>query len=50
MNIVKYDPFRELRSLHDELSRVFINPFQNDGEEITPGVWSPSVDVFEKRR
>jgi HSP20 family protein len=47
MNIVKYDPFRELRSLHDELSRVFVDPFTGSGEEITRGVWSPSVDVFE---
>ncbi len=47
MNIIKYDPFRELRSLHDELSRVFIDPFRGSGEEIARGVWSPSVDVFE---
>jgi HSP20 family protein len=47
MNIVKYDPFRELRSLHDELSRVFVDPFTGGGEEMSRGVWSPSVDVFE---
>ncbi len=47
MNIVKYDPFRELRSLHDELSRVFVDPFGSGSEEISRGVWSPSVDVFE---
>ena len=45
--MVKYDPLRELRSLHDELSRVFIDPFRSGGEEMGRGVWSPSVDVFE---
>ena len=48
MNIIKYDPFRELRGLHDEMSRLFsgvVPPGQ--GDEFTRGAWSPNVDIFE---
>ena len=47
MSIVRYDPFRELRSLQDELNRVFISPFQSDSEESAKGSWTPSVDIVE---
>jgi HSP20 family protein len=46
MNMLKYDPFRELRGLHDEMNRLF-NPPQNDRGEFARGAWSPSVDIFE---
>lgn len=46
MSIVRYDPFRELRSLQDELNRVF-NPGAHGSEDTVRGTWSPSVDVFE---
>jgi len=48
MNIIKYDPFRELRGLHDEMSRLFsgVGPSMQ-GDEFARGAWSPNVDIFE---
>ncbi len=50
MNVVKYDPFRELRSLQDEMTRLFAgsNPTLNR-EEMLNGAWSPRVDIFENK-
>jgi HSP20 family protein len=47
MNVVKYDPFRELRGLHDEMSRLFSGVATSGGDEFARGAWSPSVDIFE---
>ena len=49
MNIVKYDPFRDLRGLKDDVNRFFsLNiPRGRHQEEIVRGDWSPSVDIFE---
>ena len=51
MNIVKYDPFRELRSLQDEMTRLFTGNMSSGfgREEMTHGAWSPSVDIFEDK-
>lgn len=51
MNIVKYDPFRELRSLQDEMNRLFNVGVSRsgNGEDIVRGAWSPSVDIFESQ-
>ena len=49
MNIIKYDPFRELRSLQDEMNRLFTGalPRSFNQEEMTNGAWSPNVDIYE---
>ena len=51
MNIIKYDPFRELRSLQDEMNRLFLTNFPRsfNREETMSGAWSPSVDIFENK-
>ena len=51
MNVVKYDPFRELRSLQDEMTRLFsgVMPAQFNREEMTHGAWAPSVDIYEDK-
>ena len=51
MSIVKYDPFRDLRSLQDEMTRVFagVLPSSYNREEMTRGAWAPSVDIFEDK-
>jgi HSP20 family protein len=51
MNIVKYDPFRELRSLQDEMTRLFtgVMPTSFNREEMTHGAWAPSVDIYEDK-
>jgi HSP20 family protein len=47
MNMLKYDPFRELRGLHDEMNRLFSGAQGDNRGEFARGAWSPSVDIFE---
>ncbi|MBC7795493.1 MAG: Hsp20/alpha crystallin family protein [Pyrinomonadaceae bacterium] len=48
MNIVRYDPFRELRGLQDEVNRLFMTSFgRGDNEQMSHGSWLPSVDISE---
>jgi HSP20 family protein len=50
MNIVKYDPFRDLRTLQDEMNRLFSGTFSRGSQdEVLRGAWSPSVDIFENK-
>lgn len=55
MNIIKYDPFREMRSLQDEVNRLFASSFSRGGSgsnsesDLMRGAWSPQVDIFENR-
>ena len=50
MNIVKYDPFRELRSLQDDMTRLFtgVAPSSYSGDAVS-GAWNPRVDIFEDK-
>ena len=49
MNITRYDPFRDLRTLQDEVNRLFsTNLSRSFGDEgIARGAWSPTVDIYE---
>src|SRR5438045_8580493 len=51
MNIVRYDPFRELRGLQDEMTRLFsgVAGAPAGREELTTGNWFPKVDIFENK-
>ncbi len=50
MNIVRYDPFRDLRSLQNEMNRLFSSTFSDGGDnELMRGAWNPSVDIFENK-
>jgi HSP20 family protein len=51
MNVVKYDPFRDLRSLQDEINRIFTGatPVSSSREDMLNGDWSPRVDIFENK-
>ncbi len=50
MSIIKYDPFRELRSLQDEMNRLFMTNFSRpEDRELARGAWSPNVDIFENK-
>lgn len=51
MSIVRYDPFRDLRSLQDEVNRLFSTNLTRayDDEGIARGAWNPSVDIFENK-
>lgn len=51
MSITRYDPFRDLRTLQEEVNRLFsrnLSPsFGDDG--IARGAWMPSVDIYENK-
>ncbi len=51
MNIVRYDAFRDLRNLQDEMTRLFagIAPVSADRDDALRGAWSPSVDISENK-
>lgn len=51
MNLVKYDPFRELRTIQDEMTRLFtgLAPTGFDREDIRYGAWNPNVDIYEEK-
>lgn len=51
MSIVRYDPFRDLRTLQEEVNRLFsTNLTRSFGDEgIGRGAWSPSVDIYENK-
>src|SRR5262249_24048172 len=50
MSIVRYDPFRDLRTLQEEVNRLFTGSMGRfDDEGIARGSWSPNVDIYEKK-
>jgi HSP20 family protein len=51
MSITRYDPFRDLRSLQDEVNRLFSMSLGRgfDDEGLSRGAWMPSVDIFENK-
>jgi HSP20 family protein len=50
MSIIKYDPFRELRGLQDEMNRLFMTNYsRGDESDLMRGAWSPQVDIFENQ-
>lgn len=50
MAIVRWDPFRDLSTLHDRMNRLFDETLSrgrsSEPSELT-GNWAPSVDVYE---
>src|SRR3954454_20204052 len=51
MSIVRYDPFRDLRTLQEEVNRLFTGsmPRTFDDEGIARGAWNPSVDIYDNK-
>src|ERR671938_2152845 len=52
MSIVRYDPFRDLRSLQDEVNRLFstnLNRVFGEDEGMARGAWAPNVDIYENK-
>jgi len=52
MGIVRYDPFRDLRTLQEEVNRLFSTNLTRafgDDEAIGRGAWAPSVDIYENK-
>ncbi len=50
MNVVRWDPFRELEDMSTRLNRMFARPAigqANGKETMTVADWAPSVDISE---
>jgi len=48
MAIVRYNPFRELRTMQEQMNRLLDLAWNREGgEELKEGVWQPSVDIYE---
>src|SRR5262245_4115650 len=49
MNIVRWDPFRELEGIQSRLNRYFGEPAfrTGNGDELSFADWSPAVDIQE---
>jgi len=50
MTIVKWDPFRNVASLQDQINRMFDDTFSrmdHKREENSIGSWRPLVDIYE---
>ena len=51
MNLVKWNPWREMPALHQQFNRLFDDPFFRSGrvdDDTGLGMWNPVVDLFEK--
>src|SRR5260370_40600032 len=51
MSIVRYDPFRDLRSLQEEVNRLFSTTLSRsfDDEGVRRASGSPTVDIYENK-
>jgi HSP20 family protein len=48
MNIVRFDPFREMAALQDRVNRAFGDLNRRYDDDLTVrGTWTPSVDIYE---
>jgi HSP20 family protein len=48
MAIVKYNPFRDLRTMQEQMNRLLDLAWSRDsGEELREGMWQPAVDIYE---
>jgi HSP20 family protein len=48
MNIVRFDPFREMAVLQDRVNRVFGDLSRRFDDDVTArGTWVPPVDIYE---
>ena len=46
--VVRYEPFRGLSTLHDQVNRLFNETmFRGQGEDSAITTWAPAVDIFE---
>jgi HSP20 family protein len=46
--VVRYDPFRGLSTLHDQVNRLFNESmFRGQAQDSAITTWAPAVDIFE---
>jgi len=46
-SITRWEPFRNLASLQEQVNRLFEGNFSHDRDQSALTAWSPSVDVYE---
>ena len=46
-SITRWDPFRGLSSLQEQVNRLFESSLPTRGDESTLTAWAPAVDVYE---
>ncbi len=51
MSITRYDPFRDLRTLQEEVNRLFSSNLSRSfaDEGMARGAWAPNVDIYENK-
>jgi HSP20 family protein len=48
MNIVRFDPIRDMAALQDRVNRIFADAYRRDNDDLmTRGAWIPPVDIYE---
>ena len=48
MNIVRFDPFREMAALQDRVNRAFGDASRRFDDDLTArGAWVPAVDIYQ---
>jgi HSP20 family protein len=53
MNIVRFDPFREMAALQDRVNRMFADAYRGgpgNDDLMTRGAWIPPVDIYENEK
>jgi len=46
-SIARWEPFRGVTTLQDQINRLFDHAFDRTGEESSLSAWAPSVDIYE---
>ena len=51
MNLMRFEPYREIQTLQDRLSRAFGTPFGRPerDDEMNLAAWAPPVDIAEEK-
>jgi len=45
--IARWEPFRGVSTLQDQINRLFNDTFERTGEESNLTAWAPAVDIYE---
>ena len=46
-SLVRFDPFREITSLRDDMNRLFSRTLGDSAGSGSGNMWSPAVDIFD---
>ncbi len=48
--LARWEPFRGVATLQDQVNRLFNDVFERTGEESSLSAWAPAVDIYETER